>query len=86
MADFLSSDNALIKSSSISAAVRSSEQAKALSGLGINVLQLDLSEEQAVIVTLLKHESMEPTLPDQAHAVTNLTISSRHRYSLLKLN
>ncbi|KAL9086375.1 MAG: hypothetical protein Q9165_007161 [Trypethelium subeluteriae] len=55
-ADFLISNNALIAKDNISAAVRSEEQAKALSNLGINVLQLDLTDENAVIESLLRYD------------------------------
>ena len=57
VADFLASNNTLIKREHISAAVRSEEQAKALSKLGINVLQLDLTDEKAVVESLLRHDS-----------------------------
>jgi uncharacterized protein YbjT (DUF2867 family) len=47
----------LIKKEHISAAVRTEEQAKALNKLGINVLQLDLTDEKAVVESLLRHQS-----------------------------
>ena len=58
VADFLASNNALIQKQHFFAAVRSEEQAKAISSLGVNVLQLDLADETAVTNTLLKYESM----------------------------
>jgi hypothetical protein len=57
VADFLASNNTLIEKEHINAAVRSEEQAKALSKLGINVLQLDLTDEKAVVESLLRHDS-----------------------------
>ena len=59
VADFLANSNSLIKKEHISAAVRSEEQAKVLSKLGINVLQLDLTDENAVVEALLRHDSTE---------------------------
>ena len=50
-------NDTLIKKENISAAVRSKEQAKALLSLGINVLQLDLTDEKAVIESLLRYDS-----------------------------
>ena len=57
MADFLASSNTLIKKQRIIATVRSEEQAKAVSKLGISVLQLDLTDEEAVVESFLHHES-----------------------------
>lgn len=57
IADFLSNNSAELKGSHIIAAVRSDEQAKILSDAGINVLQLDLKDENAVKESLVKHES-----------------------------
>ncbi|KAL9110601.1 MAG: hypothetical protein Q9227_004959 [Pyrenula ochraceoflavens] len=59
VADFTNGDKPLIEKERIIAAVRSEEQAKALSGLGIKVLQLDLTDEKAVIETLLHHNGAE---------------------------
>ena len=47
-----------MKEAHIIAAVRSEEQAKSLSKLGINVLQLDLTDENAVLETVVGHDSM----------------------------
>ncbi|PMD21477.1 NAD(P)-binding protein [Hyaloscypha hepaticicola] len=55
IADFLSSSSPVLKRSRITAAVRSDEQAKLLSESGINVLQLDLTDEKAVVESLVKH-------------------------------
>jgi hypothetical protein len=57
IADFLSSSSPVLKRSRITAAVRSDEQAKLLSESGINVLQLDLTDEKAVVESLVKHNS-----------------------------
>ena len=62
VADFLA-DDGLIGKQHIYAAVRSEEQAKAISKSGLNVIQLDLSDEKAVLEILLKHESMITTGP-----------------------
>ncbi|MCJ1292562.1 hypothetical protein MMC34_004113 [Xylographa carneopallida] len=56
VADFLASNNVLMKEAHIIAAVRSEEQAKSLSKLGINVLQLDLTDENAVLETVVGHD------------------------------
>ncbi|MCJ1457103.1 hypothetical protein MMC28_007469 [Mycoblastus sanguinarius] len=56
VADFLADTNILIEKEQMSAAVRSEEQAKTLSKLGINVLQLDLTDEKAVVESLLHHD------------------------------
>lgn len=55
--DFLASNNTLIQKGNISATVRSTEQAEALSKLGINVLQLNLTNENAVVESVLRHKS-----------------------------
>ncbi|KAI9832678.1 MAG: hypothetical protein M1819_004263 [Sarea resinae] len=55
VADFLASNSTLIKKEQITAAVRSAEQANALSKSGINVLQLDLTDEKAVVDSVLRH-------------------------------
>ena len=57
IADFLSSSSPVLKRSRITAVVRSDEQAKLLSESGINVLQLDLIDEKAVVESLVKHNS-----------------------------
>lgn len=53
----------------IVAAVRTDEQAKALSTLGVNVLKLDLSDEQAVIDEISSHKSSN-TLLNKKHLLT----------------
>ncbi|RDW59919.1 hypothetical protein BP6252_13006 [Coleophoma cylindrospora] len=55
VADFLARNSPLIKKDQIHAAVRSDEQAEALSKLGIHVLQLDLTNEDAVVESVLRH-------------------------------
>ncbi|KAK9779764.1 putative NAD-dependent epimerase/dehydratase domain-containing protein [Seiridium cardinale] len=56
VADFLSKDNAALGREHIHAAVRSDDQAKALSALGVNVLRLDLTDEKSVVDNLLSHK------------------------------
>ncbi|KAG4412740.1 hypothetical protein IFR04_014137 [Cadophora malorum] len=56
LADFLASSNPLLKKDNISAAVRSQEQADALSKLGINVIRLDLGDEEAVVAAILGND------------------------------
>ncbi|KAI0131869.1 hypothetical protein BJ170DRAFT_691096 [Xylariales sp. AK1849] len=56
VADFLASNNPLLRKEHISAAVRSDEQVEALSRLGITVLRLDLTDEDAVVESLLRHD------------------------------
>ncbi|KAF4612842.1 hypothetical protein G7Y89_g15531 [Cudoniella acicularis] len=53
VADFLASNSTQFRKENITAAVRSEEQAKTLSKLGINVLQLDLTDEKVVVESLL---------------------------------
>jgi uncharacterized protein YbjT (DUF2867 family) len=53
----LANTNELIQKDQVIAAVRSKEQADALSKLGIRVLQLDLSEEKDVTESVLRHRS-----------------------------
>jgi uncharacterized protein YbjT (DUF2867 family) len=53
----LANTNELIQKYHVIAAVRSKEQADALSKLGIRVLQLDLSEEYDVTESVLRHNS-----------------------------
>jgi hypothetical protein len=55
VADFVASKK--IDRKNITATVRSEEQAKILSKLGINVLQLDLADEKAVVENVLAHNS-----------------------------
>jgi uncharacterized protein YbjT (DUF2867 family) len=59
LADFLASNNPLFEKKNISAAVRSQEQAEALSKLGINVIRLDLGDEEAVIAAILRNDSLQ---------------------------
>lgn len=47
-----------IKAATVSAAVRSDEQAQQLSKMGISVIQVDLSDETAVIEAVLGNESV----------------------------
>jgi hypothetical protein len=49
----LHSNSSLIKKENVIGAVRSEEQAKSLLKLGVKVLQLDLTNEKAVIEGLL---------------------------------
>lgn len=53
----MSSDIQELKQSRVFAAVRSDEQAKVLAESGINVLQLDLTDKNAVVDGLVKHDS-----------------------------
>jgi len=59
LADFLASSNPLLKKDNISAAVRSQEQADALSKLGISVIRLDLGDEEAVVAAILGNDSLQ---------------------------
>ena len=43
------------------AVVRSKDQANSLSNLGVRVLQLDLTDEEAVVKSVLRHNSMRPS-------------------------
>ncbi|KAL9609303.1 MAG: hypothetical protein Q9167_005921 [Letrouitia subvulpina] len=56
VADLLANTNIPIEKEDIIAAVRSEEQAKTLTNLGINVLQLDLTDETSVAENLLRHD------------------------------
>ncbi|KAH6843095.1 hypothetical protein B0I37DRAFT_211899 [Chaetomium sp. MPI-CAGE-AT-0009] len=55
VAQLLAPSNKLVKKENIIAAVRSEEQATALSTLGITVLRLDLTNESAVVESVLHH-------------------------------
>ena len=55
--DLLANDNVSIDKGNITAAVRSEEQANALSSLGVNVLRLDLTDETAVIDAVSSNKS-----------------------------
>ncbi|KAI9656895.1 MAG: hypothetical protein M1821_003534 [Bathelium mastoideum] len=72
VADFLASSNTLLDKEHISAAVKSEEQASALSKSGVNVLRLDLTNEKDVVESVLHHKiniiihcasSINPSLP-----------------------
>ncbi|KAI1087270.1 NAD(P)-binding protein [Rostrohypoxylon terebratum] len=56
LAEFLSRIDSPIKATKLSAAVRTDEQAQRLSKLGVNVIQLDLSDEAAVTSAVLCNE------------------------------
>ncbi|KAG5799658.1 hypothetical protein H9Q69_001288 [Fusarium xylarioides] len=56
IADLLSSKCPEITKNQVFATVRTDEQVKALSTLGVNVLKLDLSDEQAVINEISSHK------------------------------
>ncbi|KAI1378883.1 NAD(P)-binding protein [Hypoxylon crocopeplum] len=56
LADFISRTTSLIKAVNISAAVRTEEQAKSLSKLGVNVVQVNLKDETAVREAVLGNE------------------------------
>lgn len=58
LANFLRYTNGPIKSAKFSAAVRTPEQAKALSKLAVGVVQLDLTDPEAVARAILSHESV----------------------------
>ncbi|KAF2111047.1 hypothetical protein BDV96DRAFT_650649 [Lophiotrema nucula] len=54
VADFLASKSTLMQKANIFAAVRSTDQAEALTRSGVEVVQLDLSDQQAVIESVLQ--------------------------------
>ncbi|KAI0881295.1 NAD(P)-binding protein [Annulohypoxylon maeteangense] len=56
LAEFISRTKSPIKAANLHAAVRTEEQVKALSKLGVNVIQLDLSDEASVITAVLQNE------------------------------
>ncbi len=58
VAEFLSRTNSPIEKTNISTAVRSEEQVQSLSKLGINVIELDLSDEVAVNKAIIGNESV----------------------------
>ena len=68
MADFLAGSTPLLQKHQIHAAVRSDEQAKAVSKLGIDVLQLDLKDEAAVFEAISSRKSMGLAFPTPAAA------------------
>lgn len=43
------------------AAVRSEDQANSLSNLGVRVIQLDLTDEDTVVKSVLSYNSMNPS-------------------------
>ena len=57
LADFLARTDGPIKDSKIHAAVRTTEQVKALAKLGVNVIQVDLMDENAVLTTVIDKKS-----------------------------
>ncbi|KAJ4297758.1 hypothetical protein N0V90_005653 [Kalmusia sp. IMI 367209] len=57
LADFISRTSGPIATATFSAAVRSEKQVQALSKLGINVVQLDLSDAGAVTAAVEKNQS-----------------------------
>jgi uncharacterized protein YbjT (DUF2867 family) len=57
VAEFISRKSGPIKEANSSAAVRSEEQAESLSKLGVNVIQIDLSDEASMAEALLHNES-----------------------------
>ena len=57
LADFLARTDGPIKDSKIHAAVRTTEQVKALAKLGVNVIQVDLTDENAVLTTVIDKKS-----------------------------
>ena len=63
VADLLASNNSLLRKQHIHAAVRSKEQTDTLVKLGINVLQLDLTDEEAVVKSLVERNSMYRRCP-----------------------
>lgn len=57
IADFLARTSGPVNAANISTAVRTEEQARVLSSLGINVIKVDLDEETAVIEAVLRNNS-----------------------------
>ena len=58
MAEFVAQSNSLFKDRHMFAVVRKQEQAEALSGRGVEVLQLDLENEKDVIEAVLRHDGI----------------------------
>lgn len=58
LADLLARTDGPIKNAKIFAAARSDEQVKSVSKLGINVLQVDLTDEKSVLDGIVRNESM----------------------------
>ncbi|PVH74920.1 NAD(P)-binding protein [Cadophora sp. DSE1049] len=56
LADFIARTDGPIKDSKISAAVRTPEQVQALAKLGVNVIQVDLTDEAAVLKAALDNQ------------------------------
>lgn len=57
LATFISHTSGPIRGADIHAAVRTDEQVQQLLKLGINVVQVDLSNEAAVLDVIIRHES-----------------------------
>lgn len=74
----------LLKKSLFFAAVRSDEQASALSKLGATVLQLELTNETDVAEIVARHDSREPPLSFEVRC-NELTINhSQHCHPYLE--
>ncbi|CAH0057299.1 unnamed protein product [Clonostachys solani] len=56
VATLIARTNAPVKNINISTIIRSDDQAKALSKLGVNVIQADLSDEKAILEAVLSNE------------------------------
>ncbi|KAI0837093.1 NAD(P)-binding protein [Hypoxylon sp. FL0890] len=56
LAEFICRASGPIKTANISAAVRTEEQVRSLSKLGVNIIQVDLSDEAAVSEAVLRNE------------------------------
>ena len=61
VADFLTRKTTSIDVDRLIAAVRSEDQANSLSNLGVRVIQLDLTDEDTVVESVLSHNSMNPS-------------------------
>ncbi|KAJ4364960.1 hypothetical protein N0V83_008576 [Neocucurbitaria cava] len=70
LAEFVSRTSGSIPTAKINAAVRSEDQVQSLSGLGVNVIQLDLSEEADVLETILRNDIDIVLLASDAKALT----------------
>ncbi|KAI0143171.1 NAD(P)-binding protein [Xylariaceae sp. FL1272] len=62
LSDFITSSNGLIKAENLIGLVRSDEQVKALASKGVNVLQLDATDEEALAKEVLENEDPAPLL------------------------
>ncbi|KAI2463184.1 NAD(P)-binding protein [Annulohypoxylon bovei var. microspora] len=56
LAEFISRTSSPIKAANLSAVVRTQEQAQSLSKLGVNVIQVDLSDEAVIIEAVLRNK------------------------------